>query len=461
MRIRYYACLSREVREMGGRQRVGLEFEIVEEINLNCFLNEENVEGSKDGNYEEVFENFRRYGMEHENFQKVKGRYLGETDFMLLTVYFEDLTYAMYQYGKWYCIDLTDREHGEELTGKVYDCAVCEWGVEDDPVINAYGSFEELGRVRKGRLRQLYRPYIPAESRWDGDIGENGLQAIGAGTVFDEVIFYYVGAALCAEIVDNAGNTAAFFDLGTRVSGNARLLNLQAPAQNSRNVILGKLQTIGRGNRVTIFISHWHVDHCNALGYFFHQNVLTPNIRWNTNWYVPGSNLPSFHAVQNSIPAASFHVTAPGAAQAAVNINHNVNIQAGKISYRGAPHPHHQGVYARVMLSSGTTVFLAGDTTYEGIPANERTNGNNGYTCLQACHHGGNYHYAPAVQNPAAGFIPQAEQNAIAVYSADGIYHGHPAPQYVGDHRMAGYSQANEFQLQQGAAQGFNLVRIT
>ena len=143
-----------------------------------------------------------------------------------------------------------------------------------------------------------------------------------------------------------------------------------------------------------------------------------------------------------------------------VNINGNADIQAGKINYAGNQHPHHQGVYMRVRLTSGTTVLLAGDTTYEGIPANVRTNGNAGYGCLQACHHGGNYHYAPA-GNQATAYIPRAAGGAVAVYSADGIYHGHPDAQVVGEHRQRGYLQQNECQLQLGAAQGFNILNVT
>lgn len=467
MSERYYACLSREVREMGGRQRTGLEFEIVREEYLNFFLGRKNARMPERGDHEAVFENFGKYGIEHENFHKVKSRYLGTTGFYLLTVYFEDIEYARYRYENWYYIELADREHREELTGMVYDCAVCEWEETGDPVINAYGSFRPLGREETRLMRRLYQPYISVESRWDGSIGGNALQAIGAGTVFGSVVFYYVGAALCAEIFDNAGNPAAFFDLGTKLSNNPFLANQLPQAQNSRNAILGELGNIGPGNQMTIFISHWHSDHRNALKPFINNNVLAANIAGNTEWYVPGSGLPSFHTVQNSVPPGSFHVMAAGTAQASVNVNGNASIQVGKINFAGNPHPHHQGLYVKVVLNSGTTVFLAGDTTYSGMPAADRTNGGAGYTCLQVCHHGGDYHIAPAVAFGAQNFIPQAEQNALgtfvanAVYSADGIRYGHPNAQVVGDHRNRGYLQGNEFQLRLGAAAGFNILTIT
>ncbi len=467
----YYACFAREDREIDGRQRIGLEFEIVREECLALFFSGDKTRGGKrqrvedvsDGEklegvrgHEEVLESFLRYGLTDERFLSRKGRYLGNTGFQLLTVYFEDISYARYRYGNWYFIELTDREHMEELTGKVHDCAVYEWGEVGDPVINAYGSFLPLGREEMRALRQLYDPYIPPESLWNG----NQFAAIGGATVFQTVRFYYVGAALCAGILDNLNNLVAFFDLGTRVSNNPFIINQQAAAQNSQNAIQAELGNIGPGNPVTIFISHWHADHCNALDAFFQNGALAANIAQNTEWYVPGSALPSFHRVQNAVPAVSFHVVAAGMAQAPVNINGNVNIQAGKINYAGHLHPHHQSVYARVMLASGTTVLLAGDATYAGIPLHVRTNGPAGYVCLQASHHGGNYHYAPAAPNPPMTYIPDAANGAIAVYSADGIRHGHPSMLVMNEHRGRGYFQGNERQLNQGAAMGFNILDV-
>lgn len=291
-----------------------------------------------------------------------------------------------------------------------------------------------------------------------GQDSQNNVGVIQAATVFGEVDFLYVGAALCVGILDQHGNLAAIFDLGTRVSNNPALAAQHPAAANSRAVIMAALNAIAPNNRQTIFISHWHTDHCNALGGLAHQGGFgNANFNQNSEWYVPASGSISYTTVQNAIPAASFHVFAQGVIQPTAAVNGNVNISVGKISLQNNAHPHHQGLYVKLQLTSGTDVFLAGDTTYEGIPAATRTNGGAGYDVLQACHHGGAYYLPPANQNAAVaqGNIPTAANGATVVYSADGIYHGHPNAVYMGHHQNQGYAAA--VRLDQIALTGNNV----
>lgn len=456
----FYACLSREVRETDNAQRIGLEFEVVETSYLNCFL--EGTANSRimvSREYSEIFRRFQEFGLADERFQKVKARYLGETGFHLVTVYFENMEYARYQYENWYFIRLSDNVG--ELEGMIYECAYYEWDETGDPVVNGCCNLELLPQSQARQLKQLYHPYIPEESRISGSENKSRVGAVAAATVFGEVDFFYVGAALCVKIIDNAGNLAAFFDLGTKVSGNPLLAAQQPAAQNSNAAILAELGAINAGAPQTIFISHWHSDHCNALGTFKNHTgaFANANISNNTEWYVPGSRTPMFATMQAAIPPAFFHVYPLGVVQPPINVNGNAAIQVGKINL-AQNHPHHQGVYVKLQLASGTDVLLPGDTTYEGIPSAVRTNGGQGYDVLQACHHGGNYYLRPANQNAAIarGYIPAAAAGAYVVYSADGVYYGHPNSFFRQHYNNQGYAAANERCLHLVAAGGDNIL---
>ena len=175
---------------------------------------------------------------------------------------------------------------------------------------------------------------------------------------------------------------------------------------------------------------------------------------------MPASGTPAFQLIQNAVPAQNFHVSAAAAAHGLTNVHNNGNVREGKIALPGGAHPHHQGMYVKLTTAGGNQVLLVGDCTYEAIPLNERTNGGAGYDVLQVCHHGGNYHYPPAAQIGANQYIPMPVQGANAIYSADGIYHGHPNPAYVGEYRAAGYSQLDEAQLQINAAAGYDLFFV-
>lgn len=459
----FYACLSRETREMDGEERIGLEFEVVENADLSCFLNGQagdRIMSSR--KYGEIFRKFQEFGVTDERFREVKTQYLGETGFHVVTVYFRDMGYARFEYENWYFIRLSD--NAGDLEGDIYECAFYEWNETGDPEVNACCNLELLPDAQARTLKQLYHPYIPKESSINSAENKESVGAVVAATIFLRVEFFYVGAALCIKILDGGGNMTAFFDLGTRVSANPIIATQQPAAANSNATILAELGAINAAAPLTIFISHWHRDHCNALGNFVVGGAFAnANISANTEWYVPGSGLASFVTMQAAIPPANFHVSPQGVAQAPVNVNGNGNIRVGKINLAGNLHPHHQGVYVMLGLTSGTSVFLPGDTTYEGLPAVVRTNGGAGYDVLQACHHGGNYYLPPANQNAAVaeGNIPTAAGGAYIVYSADGVYHGHPNPFFIQHYQNQGYAPGQEIYLNNVAAGGHNIQWFT
>ena len=89
MAYTFYGCLSREIEEDGGKQRTGLEFEVVGTDKLNFFLGIGNREQAVSERHEAVFQLFQEYGLSHKRFREVKGKYLGETGFQVLSVYFD------------------------------------------------------------------------------------------------------------------------------------------------------------------------------------------------------------------------------------------------------------------------------------------------------------------------------------------------------------------------------------
>ncbi len=451
MAYTFYGCLSREIEEDGGKQRTGLEFEVVGTDKLNFFLGIGNREQAVSERHEAVFQLFQEYGLSHKRFREVKGKYLGETGFQVLSVYFDTLDYARYRYGNWYKICFS--QVPSELSGGVYDCSICDWGDEDDAKINSYCSIDILPEEQAGMLKELYRPYIPEESRIRKT---DRVGAIDAGTDFLAVRFLYVGAALCVLLLDTIGNKTAFFDLGTKVSNVSELRAQYSAAEQARGELLADLRAINAANQATIFISHWHNDHTNAIGKLKKMPGGLQNLAGNTEWYVPESDLPSFTTVQNVILPASFYIWEEGTTQAPVDIAGNPGIQAGKINLLNDTYPHHQGVYVRVTLHSGKQVLLSGDTTYQGLPREIRTNDGYGYDCLQICHHGGDYYLRPADQDEstARSYIPTPKRGAVAVYSADGRTYGHPDEFFVGHYHTKGYAANNEWMLHLGAARG-------
>ncbi len=446
----YYAYMSRLTQEADGKMRWRIEFEVVEAKNLNFFLGKETA-GSMDmyGKHGDILRAYRDYGVMDERFRQRKAEYLGATGFEYVTVYFENLDYTKYQYQGWYLLILSDREEG--LAKPVYDAARYEWGYMEDPEVKFYVNLELLRTPQTQFFRQLYCPYVPKESKAQIGAVDSIVNGIRSDTQIEKVRFRYVGAALSVELIDSEDHGIAFFDLGARVSQNVRLLAQRPLAEISWNRLMSGLRNISASNPMTIFISHWHSDHCNILGQFMDKRkVFTGTaIAANTEWFVPADARPIFYAMQRAVPRAQFHAYGYEEEDVPRNVNGNENIQVGKISYSADPHPHHHGLYVQVKTKKGTNILLVGDTTYEGLPREVREKG---WNVLQVCHHGGNYHLPPAKSNSedAKKYIPHALEEASAVYSADGFHYGHPDPDVVKDHRDKGYTEEKEFQLQKG-----------
>ncbi len=449
----YYAIYSRLTEEPYDWLRKGIEFEAVDAKKLDFFLGK--AAASSIDTYEkhrDILRTYQDYGVMDERFRQRKVEYLGETGFDYVTVYFDDLQYTLYQDQEWYLLRISNKIG--ELTGTIYEAA--SYGEDtEDSVINSYANLEPMPAPQAKLLKQLYRPYIPKESRAENWAADNILHAIKADTQIDNVAFRYVGAALCVELLDANKNTIAFFDLGVCISNNLNIIAQRPAAELSRAALKTKLLNISPSKWVTIFISHWHKDHCNLVKELWKKRRDFNRLVNYTEWFVPEDTRPIFHFIQNAIPHKNhFHVFSGQCGP--INVNDNENIQVGKIDF--GSHAHHRGLYVQLLTKNyDGYILLPGDTTYQGLPneIRERT-----YEVLQVCHHGGDYHLPPAVQKreDAKQYIPRGLDNAgFAYYSADGIHYRHPTQESIEDHRDAGYTEELEVQLQLIALDGKNV----
>ena len=457
MVTKYYACLSRHTVESDALQRDVLEFEVVEEQYLSFFLDGKEPRGITEyPSCQQVYQKFLQYGATDPRFQEVKSNYLGDTDPWAVSVYFNhNSRWGQYIYENWYSLWLSDTPGELEDDGLEY--ALYRIGQEDEE-IQLYGNLRHLPTEQARLLKQLYEPYIPPIQAEKAE-GKELQNSIYPYVRFEKITFYYVGAALHIRIFDETGRLAAIFDLGTRVARRASLVHLQAPADASKAEILDLLRSIDGNNPVTIFISHWHIDHYNALGILWNESDNFIKLCQNAEWYVPHSGTPMFMRVQKRTPPSKFHVYS--GEQQPQKVAGNEYIEVGKIDFKGNPHPHHQGLFVRLQFSNGRNILLPGDTTYEGLPLNVR-NGRK-YSILQVCHHGGNYSIYPATQGSASQqFIPMPTKivENYAVYSADGVSHRHPNLTYVTYHRNRGYLEKNEVCLHMIAADGYNKMEF-
>ena len=208
---------------------------------------------------------------------------------------------------------------------------------------------------------------------------------IGPATVIGTIRAYYVGAALCIGLIDAGGVFQGFFDLG--IYGIPAGFVSHTAAGANYLEIMGQLTG---ANPLTIIISHWHNDHINII------NDLTPPQVNTHTWIYPESNSPVAagfsnhlqnagvaHLIMQNVQANLPHVT-----------NHiiNNNFSVHKMDYIANDHPHHHGIYVRIVSQLVNTILLSGDCTYAGMHAdvlNIPPPAANSAILLQASHHGG------------------------------------------------------------------------
>jgi hypothetical protein len=406
-------------------------YEMLPYSELEPFLNEEVRNENQSPEFWAVYNAMNEYGCDSEEFLEKRFKYLGNIDMWYLTVHF-DRVYNEKIFGRLgfdYKIILKNETDYDKATD--FKCTF-ETILEDESAKGCC-TFIEIPETEKEILNKLYTPQpikktIPS------------IGAISRTTRFGRVKNYYVGAALCIGLFDNTTNNTCvgFFDLGLNIgktSSNAQVKKNSPRATANFKTIISLLNTTTPPD---IIISHWHDDHINlALALVNDPNFA--NFWANSNWYVPQTTTPS-HAealITGAIPKNHCHiqpnatppvypVTAP-----LVSPGSNVNIRLVKIDYSADKHPHHHGIYAKITLSSGKTVFLPGDNVYCGIDVNDRTNNKNGWDYMSACHHGGNY-AVKATRD--INDIPLPKDKSVLVYSANGYKYGHPATAFMFDH---------------------------
>lgn len=446
METAYLGYASRYLEEETYPFRCGWRFQLVDEDGLAPFLNHNfSLPSHKQSNsMKQAVSAFWEYGPQSPEFKKLRNPYLFELGYELLDLFFNGPDCHQIEEGFWYTLYLNDDEV------KAGNCHLSSLDEADDFSIQwmICHDIEELGNTENQILHEVYL----LEPSVFKDPLKAPLTAVTPTTVFSQIDFFYVGAALCVALVDNTGNRVGFFDIGFKGGSQVIPLQRRQMAMQSHQQILADFQA---SPAMTIILSHFHDDHCNL----YRELNLIPNVAANSRWYVPQDASPLANAITalfqctvypNQWPAnnALFHPPGfPG------------SLGIGKIdAVDGSPgqptanrYCHHHGLYAMVNIRpSNFNVLLAGDCTYAGIPQNIKNDPLLGV--LQACHHGGEYSKNPVPRNPADIPTPQPRYNLLC--SANGITYGHPNPQRVAEHTARGWN--NVIYLHTVADNGLN-----
>lgn len=384
-------------------------------------------------------------------FEVVSEENIGGETFQWLTLYPDAAELENIMISSWYRISLC-RVASEEQARRLAEAHGCRYAHLSDDGQYVVRSYELLDEERQEELEAAYA----IGSTPDGGEEEDLMVGrIGYDTEFSKAEIYDVGQALCVGIFEafsyDGGRhiqerLAAFFDFGLPYTAGRPRRGAAGDYQTICAEIAAFVNGYGRGretrDRIHIVLSHWHLDHCILA------QCLTAELA-HTVWHVPCEGLgPSALRIRSHIVANGGKVEAMAGPFDALALSGNANLRYGKIDFgykrhpnpavvRASKHPHHHGMYMIVQLKSGSKLFLSGDCTYAGINHVLKAEG---FTCLQASHHGGNYGLPPAVRN--YGDIPHPAGGGRSVVCSCGPYaeQHHPNQAVLNEHGMAGWA---------------------
>lgn len=408
---------------------------------------------------------FEQNGIDGAKFISEKGTYLvevpnAELDLLLLS--FADAKEIENARNDWWEITVCAPQNAPKEE-KVDACILCVTGFRA-----AEGELPfTIKPVSKEKERVLYALYTPYPDDTTENMGkaDNDVESVGAitqHTVFGEVDIMCVGAALCCCLTDLARNAVGYFDLGAESVYSSRMLHSSNPAnfaarqtqmQNACQAIENDLVNIPG---LTIIISHWHTDHVQTLNDMV-NNPQSANFWANAIIYAPGIILKSGWAVTHftRVQAAMRNARNLRFFQRAY-VNTDTNVRAAFLfanpmvykcdrndTHLRNPNHHDHGIYAVLTLTSGSTVFLAGDCAYDTVAMSNPAhviidNGGAGYDALVVSHHGGKYSHTNAANRAQYIPLPSGHVNSVAVYSANGVAYGHPKPGNIADYTARG-----------------------
>jgi hypothetical protein len=443
------AYASRIVEEEGGKMRIGVEFEVTNFSRVSAFLTHDrnDLKGDLNSEYGALLNHYMEYGTENTEFYQKKLAYFGnEHEIYYVIVWLNSPEQATeIILTAWYLL----------TNGNDFDF-VAESFVDDEEEIKGRCSLRMINYEGNRTLERLFRIVSSPEEKQEDREDSEKLKSVTSTTLFHSACVYYVGAALCVGLNSAGWNGAlgvwlykqneGYFDFGFSSGSDSHSAYVQARAAIAMANLADILTDLITQPKKVIIISHWHKDHISIV-----RQILSAayNTFWRDSaWYVPDSASPAAAIVAGKLAASGGSLTVRPNSNPADNtlyrIKNNRNLTYGKIDAFIAPHPHHHGIYAKVMLTdlSGgfqQTLLLSGDCTYSGIPVAQK----NGAAYLQACHHGGDYALPPSAGLRTVHIpVPMADPNYCnVIYSANGVTHGHPNPIFTAEHTAAGWTR--------------------
>lgn len=478
----FYAHTMQFIERNSYDKRCAVIFEAVAKDKIQMFVTGEFPEKLSSAMYETesfsgLWNQFRDGGLANEKFVADKAYYLGNVGNAEINLMFHSFAKAKAVFeaeNDWWEITVGNGSVSEKEDACALQLSGYEWMEEEFPF--------EIRTVSQEESKSLYHLYTYYHEPKPQNQAEGSLCAIGPNTVYGSVEVLYVGAALCCRLVDVGNNVVGYFDMGIESSYSKKQLRKQNPGNYMSMVAAAthSYQTVQNDARnipaLSVIISHWHTDHVQILHDMAQDYVNNGNFAnfWQTAEFL----YPS--VIQAKGWACTYFTIFRSAMQTAGNTNvtvapylnngQNVNLYQSQnlLIYKcdrndstiRNPNHHDHGVWAKVRLSSGNTVFLAGDCAYDTIAVGNvnnaaLTNGGQGYKYLVASHHGGRYTHTLA-QNKAQ-YIPQQQQQSEVFYSANGAAYGHPVPANVNAYGARGWTHRYTQNL---PGQNFNMFNL-
>lgn len=378
----------------------------------------------EEGPFRQAFYAYHQFGLESREFQLAKLDYLSTLQLIDGLCFFPDPSWHFYQVGLYYKIDvaLDDPDYfhralwsGVEIyspeidSNRIYSC-------------RAYTIPNGSCCLHRTPLSSSYNTLFAAVEFPRSNAAPAPVQQFGPASTFSSAVVFNVGQALMAGLFDPNG-LLGFFDFGLPNAFNKRHLpsyNLIAAATASLIQISGAVSTI--------IISHTHTDHINMA-------FQVPDSYY-LDWHVPSNSAPRWTQLAARIRQAGGSVTVYIPSSPMPNWG-TLSIQ--KINTPASYHPHANGIFAQLTLSSGRRVLLPGDCILSRVAAAVGPL-NYTYHYLQASHHGGVYFLPSDAANPSGIPAPAPAMSCICYSYSQPNTHHHPS--YVADYNQNGWINA-------------------
>lgn len=396
----------------------------------------------EEGPFRRAFYAYHQFGLESREFQLAKLDYLSTLWLIEGLCFFPDPSWRFYKAGLYYRVEVEPYSpHMSQRCNRIlwsghelYSPEINEDGIY---VCNIEYTFDGRCLLHQNSLPSLYDTLFAAVEFPRSMAAPAGLRQFNPTSTFDNAIVFNVGQALMVGLFDQ-NSLLGFFDFGLPDSFNKRYLS-------NYNLIAAATAALIRNSASlsTVIISHFHVDHINMA-------AQVPD-SYSLDWHVPSNSSPRWTQISARIRRAGGSVTLYDPQTATPNWG-ALSIQ--RIHHLLSRHPHANGIFAELMLSSGNRVLLPGDCILSMVAAAVGSL-NYTYTYLQASHHGGVYFLSLAERIPSAIPAPipvSAMPHICYSYSYPNTHH-HPS--CTADYQQVGWTDEQRTPLAPLALPGY------